>query len=87
MSTLLNVAKSLSTMGQRKEKFTDVGTSDLTPSQSLLMLLVLVVLLVLYALIGSWLYNNVGCAALTILKPITPLTFIGLSILISMLTC
>lgn len=84
--SMLNVAKSIATAGTRKEKFTDVGVSDMSTGQVLLLLLLVVVTLVVYALLGSWLFNNFVCKAVTVVKPITPLQFLGLYLAIKILT-
>ncbi len=82
---MLNIAKNVATAGDRTEKFTDVGVSDMTATQVLLFLVVLSVTLVIYALVGSWLFNTFVCKAFTIVKPITPLQFLGLYLAIKIL--
>ena len=83
---MLNVAKSIATAGTRKEKFTDVGTSDMTTGQVLLLLVLIAITLVVYALVGSWLFNNFVCKAVTVVRPITALQFLGLYLAIKILT-
>ena len=82
---MLNVAKQIATTGSRTEKFTDVGVNDMSSGQILLLLIVISVTLVVYALLGSWLFNNFVCKALTIVKPLTPLQFLGLYFAIKIL--
>ena len=82
---MLNVAKQIATTGSHTEKFTDVGVSDMSTGQVLLLLIVLTVTVIVYALLGSWLFNNFVCKALTIVKPITPLQFLGLYFAIKIL--
>lgn len=82
---MLNVAKQFATAGSRTEKFTDVGVRDMSNSQILLLIIVVVITIVVYALLGSWLFNNFVCKAVTIVKPITPLQFLGLYFAIKIL--
>jgi hypothetical protein len=83
--SMLNIAKQIATTGSHTEKFIDVGVRDMSSNQVVLLLIILPSILIVYALLGSWLFNNFVCKALTIVKPITPLQFLGLYFAIKIL--
>ena len=66
-----------------EEGFRDVVT--LSGGNRLMLLVLLVVYLVLLLLVGKWLWNNVLCKTVTIVKPMpNVLTLLGLVILLEL---
>lgn len=73
----------LSTVTGEGEGFRDVVT--LSGGNRLMLLVLLVVYLVLLLLVGKWLWNNVLCKTVTIVKPMpNVITLLGLVILLEL---
>lgn len=68
----------------RSESFRDMMT--LSGGNRLLLLIMLVVYLVLILMVGKWLWNNVLCKTVNIVKPMpNVLTLLGLVILLELI--
>jgi hypothetical protein len=83
MKLINNIANLLNNVRGNSNAFTDVHS--LSGGNRLMLVLLLVVYLVLLLIVGKWLWNNVLCKTVTIVKPMpNVLTLLGLVILLEL---
>ena len=79
---IMNVLNRL--LDRAPENFTDLNA--LSGGNRVMLLVLLVLYLVLILLVGKWLWNNVLCKTVTIVKPMpNVLTLLGLVILLELI--